>query len=88
MEMFCFGILAGMIVASLLILAIKENEVPKVETLEPLGAEVLEQLCSDLYTIREVTGLSRHEREVLDTAATYIIQNGGLIHGNIRRDMP
>ena len=68
MEIFCFGMLAGMILGVIVIGFIKVHQIPDEleEDLEP------EELVIELRAMRVVTGLSRREKEILEKAADYI----------------
>lgn len=68
MEIFCFGMLAGMILGVIVIGFIKVRQIPDEleEDLEP------EELVIELRAMRVVTGLSRREKEILEKAADYI----------------
>lgn len=68
MEIFCFGILAGMILGVIVVGFIKIRQIPDEleEDLEP------EELVIELRAMRVVTGLSRREKEILEKAADYI----------------
>lgn len=68
MEMFCCGMLAGMILASIILGFIKIHQIPD-ELEEDL---IPEELVIELRAMRVVTGLSRREKEILDKAADYI----------------
>lgn len=68
MEIFCFGMLVGMILGVIVIGFIKVRQIPDEleEDLEP------EELVIELRAMRVVTGLSRREKEILEKAADYI----------------
>lgn len=68
MEIFCFGMLAGMILGVIVVGFIKMHQIPDEleEDLEP------EELIIELRAMRVVTGLSRREKEILEKAADYI----------------
>lgn len=68
MEIFCFGMLAGMILGVIVVGFIKVRQIPDEleEDLEP------EELVIELRAMRVVTGLSRREKEILEKAADYI----------------
>lgn len=68
MEIFCFGMLAGMILGVIVVGFIKVHQIPDEleEDLEP------EELIIELRAMRVVTGLSRREKEILEKAADYI----------------
>lgn len=68
MEIFCFGMLAGMILGVIVVGFIKMHQIPDEleEDLEP------EELVIELRAMRVVTGLSRREKEILEKAADYI----------------
>lgn len=68
MEIFCFGMLAGMILGVIVVGFIKIHQIPDEleEDLEP------EELVIELRAMRVVTGLSRREKEILEKAADYI----------------
>lgn len=68
MEIFCSGMLAGMILGVIVIGFIKVRQIPDEleEDLEP------EELVIELRAMRVVTGLSRREKEILEKAADYI----------------
>lgn len=68
MEIFCFGMLVGMILGVIVIGFIKIHQIPDEleEDLEP------EELVIELRAMRVVTGLSRREKEILENAADYI----------------
>lgn len=68
MEIFCFGMLAGMILGVIVVGFIKVHQIPDEleEDLEP------EELVIELRAMRVVTGLSRKEKEILENAADYI----------------
>lgn len=68
MEIFCFGMLAGMILGVIVVGFIKVHQIPDEleEDLEP------EELVIELRAMRVVTGLSRREKEILEKAADYI----------------
>lgn len=68
MEIFCFGMLAGMILGVIVVGFIKVHQLPDEleEDLEP------EELVIELRAMRVVTGLSRREKEILEKAADYI----------------
>lgn len=42
------------------------------EITEYSDEDSIEQLISDLYAMRVITGLSRHEKEIIDKAIDYI----------------
>lgn len=68
MEIFCSGMLAGMILGIIVVGFIKVRQIPDEleEDLEP------EELVIELRAMRVVTGLSRREKEILEKAADYI----------------
>lgn len=68
MEIFCFGMLVGMILGVIVVGFIKVRQIPDEleEDLEP------EELVIELRAMRVVTGLSRREKEILEKAADYI----------------
>lgn len=68
MEIFCFGMLAGMILGVIVVGFIKIHQLPD-ELEEDL---VPEELVVELRAMRVVTGLSRREKEILEKAADYI----------------
>lgn len=68
MEMFCFGTLAGMILAAIIIGIYKINQLPD----EPELEDNPENLVAELRAMRIVTGLSRREKEILTHSADYI----------------
>lgn len=68
MEIFCFGMLAGMILGAIVIGFIKIHQIPD-ELEEDL---IPEELVIELRAMRVVTGLSRREKEILEKAADYI----------------
>ena len=68
MEIFCFGILVGMILGVIVVGFIKVHQIPD-ELEEDL---VPEELVIELRAMRVVTGLSRREKEILEKAADYI----------------
>ena len=68
MEIFCFGMLAGMILGVIVVGFIKVHQIPD-ELEEDL---VPEELVIELRAMRVVTGLSRREKEILEKAADYI----------------
>jgi hypothetical protein len=68
MEIFCFGMLAGMILGVIVVGFIKVHQIPD-ELEEDL---VPEELVVELRAMRVVTGLSRREKEILEKAADYI----------------
>lgn len=68
MEIFCSGMLAGMILGVIVIGFIKVRQIPD-ELEEDLAPE---ELVIELRAMRVVTGLSRREKEILENAADYI----------------
>lgn len=68
MEIFFFGMAAGMIFGAIVIGLIKVHQLPD-ELEEDL---IPEELVIELRAMRVVTGLSRREKEILEKAADYI----------------
>lgn len=89
MEMFCFGTLAGMVFALLWILTWKLIDSKCEDTTEEIdeGKEALEQLCSDLNTMKLIIGLCDHEKETLSKAIAYI-EKRGLNDDGVECDIP
>ena len=68
MEMFFFGVFAGMILTLIMILVLSIFSTDDDEEIEKLPAneEEIENLLTEMESIKVITGLSRHEREKIE----------------------
>ena len=68
MEMFFFGVFAGMILTLIMILALSIFSTDDDEEIEKLPAneEEIANLLTEMESIKVITGLSRYEREKIE----------------------
>ena len=68
MEMFFFGVFAGMILTLIMILVLSifsKDDDEEIEKL-PANEEEIENLLTEMESIKVITGLSRYEREKIE----------------------